>query len=154
MALSLASPPLNPRLSTTSSRRYRADGELLDRILAAAAGTGRLGDPQRMVTAPNADAGVSVATGAGGRRQATSADGTATAEAQRIGAKTAEVTLTAISSRRYLADETEAHRICAAAEALGGLYERTRMLPDIRKDITDPADVVPSPAAEGIGLGL
>jgi len=108
-----------------------------------------------MATPPGADANVSVATGPNGRHQATRADGTATATAERIGAKTAEVTLTTTSTRRYRADDTEALRICAAAETLGGLYDRAKMLPDHTRQRTGPAQPQDhSPADGGLQLGM
>lgn len=116
-------------LTTASKRRYRADPETLDTLLAAAASTGRLGDPRRLASAQTADS-VELATLPNGNRQAARTNGTATAVAKLIGTKTAEITLTATTTRRYRATDTEAALLCAAAETLQALYNRTRMLPD------------------------
>lgn len=116
-------------LTTAATRRYRADQEHLDALLGAAASTGRLSDPKTLAAAQTGD-DIELSTLPDARRQAARADGTAIAVARQIGAKTAEITLTATTTRRYRATDTEATRLCAAAETLQGLHHRTRMLPD------------------------
>ena len=73
-------------LTTATKRRYRAEGQSLDRLLAAAASTGRLGDPNRLSTAP-VDEGVDLGTMADGRRHAVKQDGTAAAASTPVGAE-------------------------------------------------------------------
>ena len=94
-------------LTTASKRRYRADTETLDTLLAAAASTGRLDDPRRLEAAQIGD-DVELTALPGSNRQAARIDGTATAVAEPTGAKIAEITLTATSTRRYRATDTEA----------------------------------------------
>ena len=137
-------------LTTASIRRYRADTETLDSLLAAAASTGRLSDPKRLASAQPAD-NVELATLPGGNRQATRSDGTATAVARPIGAKTAEITLTATTTRRYRATNTEAALLCTAAETLQGLHDRARMLPDHTSELDTPEQT--PPASTGIDVG-
>lgn len=142
------------RLTTASKRRYRADTEALDALLAAAASTGRLSDPKRLASAQTAD-NVELATLPGGKRQAARTDGTATAAAEPVGAKTTEITLTATTTRRYRATDIEAALLCAAAETLQALHDRSRMLPDLtlqtpKLDITEHTP----PASRGIDTGL
>ena len=138
-------------LTTISKRRYRADTETLDTLLAAAASTGRLSDPKRLASAQTAD-NVELATIPGGNRQATRSDGTATAVAEPIGTKTADITLTATTTRRYRATDTEAPRLCAAAETLQALHTRTRMLPDRTPELDTPEHT--PPASAGIDIEL
>lgn len=42
-------------LTTAAKRRYRADEEMIDRLLAAAVSTGRLSDPKRLLQAPEGE---------------------------------------------------------------------------------------------------
>ena len=88
-----------------------------------------------------------------GNRQAARADGTATATAEPIGAKTAEITLTATTTRRYRATDAEAPLLCAAAETLQALHDRTRMLPDHTRRTPEPDTTEHTPAS-GIDIGL
>ena len=113
-------------LINTATRRYRADPETLDTLLAAAASTGRLSGPKRLASAQTAD-DVELTTLPNGNRQAARTDGTATAVAAPVGAKTAEITLTATTTRRYRATDAEAALLCAAAETLQALHDRTRI---------------------------
>ena len=116
-------------LTTTTTRRYRAEGPVIDRLLAAAASTGRLGNPKHMAQAPIGD-DVDLGALPGGQRHAVNRDQTAAASAVPAGAKTVEITLIATTTRRYLATDLEALRLCAAAETFGALHSRSRMLPD------------------------
>ncbi|MCQ3810122.1 MAG: hypothetical protein KTV68_06160 [Acidimicrobiia bacterium] len=139
-------------LTTAAKRRYRADGETLDALLSAAASIGRLGDPKRL-DAAQSDNHVELTTLPNGNRLAARADGTATATAEPIGAKTAEITLIAITTRRYRATDTEAPLFCAAAETLQALHDRTRMLPDhIRQ--TPELETTEHTPASGIDIEL
>ncbi|WP_420618878.1 hypothetical protein [Candidatus Poriferisocius sp.] len=139
-------------LTTASKRRYRADPETLDTLLTAAASTGRLGDPRRLEAAQIND-DVELTTLPGGKRQAARNDGTATAVAEPVGAKTVEIALTATTTRRYRATDTEAPRLCAAAETLQALHDRTRMLPEHTPQ-TPELDTTEDTTARGIDIGL
>ena len=140
-------------LTTTTTRRYRAEGETLDQILAAAASTGRLSDPKRLAATP-VDDDIETGTLPDGRRHAVKQDGTAAAAATPKGAKTAEITLIATTTRRYLATDTQAIALCAAAEALGALHDRPRMLPNHTPEQAEPAAQQPEPPANGIDVGF
>ena len=133
-------------LTTASKRRYRADTETLDTLLAAAASTGRLGDPRRLEATQIGD-DVELTALPGGKRQAARTDGTATAVAEPAGAKTAEITLTATTTRRYRATDTEATLLCAAAETLQALHDRTRMLPDHTRQAPELETIEHTPAS-------
>ena len=139
-------------LTTAAKRRYRADGETLDALLSAAASIGRLGDPKRLDAAQTHN-DVELTTLPNGSRQAARADGTATATAEPIGTKTAEITLTATTTRRYRATDTEAPLLCAAAETLQALHDRTRMLPDHTRHTPEPDTTEHTPAS-GIDIGF
>lgn len=139
-------------LTTAAKRRYRADPETLDALLSAAASTGRLPDPKRLASAQAAD-NVELTTLPDGNRQAARSDGKATAVAESVGTKTAEITLTATTTRRYRATDAEATLLCAAAETLQALGDRTRMLPDHAPDITELNTPEDTPA-RAIDIGL
>lgn len=140
-------------LTTAATRRYRAEGQMIDRLLAAAVATGRLSEPKRMAQAAIGD-DVELATLPGGQRHAAKRDQSATASAAPAGAKTVEITLIATAARRYLATDLEALRLCAAAETLGALHSRSRMLPDHTLQPSETKGPQPERAAPGIDAGL
>lgn len=113
-------------LTTAAKRRYRADGEMIDRLLAAAVSTGRLSDPKRLLQAPEGE-DADLRTLPNGHRHGLNKDRSTAASAAPTGAKTIEITLIA-TTRRYLATDPEAQRLCAAAETLGALHHRSLML--------------------------
>lgn len=140
-------------LTTETTRCYRAEGQMIDCLLAAAASTGRLSDPKRLSRAPVGE-GVEIGTLPDGQRHAARRDRTAAASASPIGAKTVEITLIASTSRRNLASDLEATRLCAAAVSLGALYDRSRMLPDHTLSPAETIGPQSKPADPGIDMGL
>jgi len=139
-------------LTTAKKRRYRAGDEMVDRLLAAAASTGRLSDPKRMAQTPDGD--VDLGTLPNGHRHAVNKDRTAAASAAPTDAKTVEITLIATTTRRYLATDPEAHRICAAAETLGALHHRSRMLTGHTLQPAGTQTPPPGKAARGVEIGV
>lgn len=140
-------------LTTATKRRYRAEGPMIDRLLAAAASTGRLSDPKRMAQTPPGD-DIDLATLPNGQRHAIRKDHTAAASAAPTGAKTVEITLIATTTRRYLATDLQAQRICAAAETLGTLHHRAQMLPDHTHRAVDHEGQEQNSASRGLDVGL
>ncbi|WP_420621075.1 hypothetical protein [Candidatus Poriferisocius sp.] len=57
------------------------------------------------------------------------------------------------ATRRYRATDTEAALLCAAAETLQALHNRTRMLPDHTPEITE-LDTPEDTPARGIDIAL
>jgi len=138
-------------LTTAAKRRYRADGEMVDRLLAAAVSTGRLSDPKRMSQTPAGD-DADLGTLPNGHRHAVNKDRSAAASAAPTGARTVEITLIATTTRRYLTTDSEALRLCAAAETLGALHDRSRMLTDHTLQRTDTETEPSRPAADVLSI--
>ncbi|MDE0115694.1 MAG: hypothetical protein OXT07_03625 [bacterium] len=140
-------------LTTATKRRYRAEGEMIDRLLSAAVSTGRLSDPKRMTQAPAGD-DADLGTLPNGHRHAVNKDRTSAASAAPLGAKTVEITIIATTTRRYLATDSEALRICVAAETLGALHDRSRMLTNHTLQPAEMKTPQPNRAARDIRIGL